>query len=250
MPWSRRPRSMSATSSPSSSSLRRSGRRNGSSTSPAFRSCRRKPRSAPHSLREAGRARAERRGPTRPVHEDPGQGFQGAGRTDGPGGVRGEPPRASARPTPARDQGCTRRRPARPERATARARGGPSVRLPSPRPFKAGSTPTSSGASRRRGRSTSPAGFSSRSRARSSLSTAPIWIGWPRTSARRAGRTAAACRSSSPRPSAPMASPRGSRAAAGRAIPSPAGTRPTSRTSRPSSSRRASAGSRSISAPP
>ena len=38
----------------------------------------------------------------------------------------------------------------------------------SPHPFKAGSTPTSSGASRWRGRSTLPAGSSSRSRARSS----------------------------------------------------------------------------------
>jgi hypothetical protein len=50
------------------------------------------------------RTRAERRGSTRAIHEDSGQGVQGARRSDRPGGVRGEPSGAAARPTRARDQ--------------------------------------------------------------------------------------------------------------------------------------------------
>ena len=72
----------------------------------------------------------ERRGPARPVREGSGQGVQGARWTDGPGGIRSEPPRAPPCPAPARDQGRSPSRPTPAERATARARGRPSVRLP------------------------------------------------------------------------------------------------------------------------
>ena|SRR5271157_574914 len=68
----------------------------------------------------------------RAKEEDSGQGVQGARRSDGPGGVRGEPPSAAARPTPARDQGCTPRRSTPTKRVTACARGRSSVRLPVP----------------------------------------------------------------------------------------------------------------------
>ena len=250
MPWSRPPRSMSATTSPSSSSLPRSGRRNGSSTStrlPELTS-QTEVRSA---LSPGGRPARELSAVGRPVlfARIPVRGSKGRDGVTVRVEYEANLLRAAARPARAREQGCTRVAPLpQKERRLALAEG---------RQFDFRS-PSFQGwldaHKLRREPKEGEIDFARRVfleiKSAFQLSTVASWIGWPRTSARRAvgqRRAVDRLRLRPPRQWHPRA---GRERPLGCAIPSPAATRPTSRTSRPSSSRQASAGSRSISAPP